>query len=91
MEWTWDERKAAANYLKHGIRFETAIAIFDDPLMLTVPDPHPDDDRWQTTGKVDLATFLVVHTEMNEDGVGRIISARRATRTERRKYETIRL
>ena len=90
MEWVWDERKAAANFIKHGVLFETAVRVFDDPHLIYGPDPHPDDDRWQTIGMVQQATLFVVHTEVGDDGTGRIISARRATPSERRTYEAAR-
>jgi uncharacterized protein len=90
MDWTWDPRKAAANLAKHGVLFETAVLVFDDPHLIFGPDPHPDDDRWQTIGMVSLATLFVVHTEIDDDGTGRIISARPATASERRTYEAAR-
>lgn len=86
MEWTWTPRKAAANLAKHKVAFESAVLVFDDPHQIYSPDPHPDDDRWQTIGMVDLMTLFVVHTEIDEDGVGRIISARRASPSERERY-----
>ena len=91
MEWTWNETKARSNIADHGVLFETAVLVFDDPFALTVPDPHPDSDRWRTIGAVRMATLFVVHTEEDEDGVGRIISARPATPTERKRYEASRL
>ena len=90
MEWIWDERKAAANLAKHGVLFETAAEVFADPLILTLPDPHPDDDRWQTIGMVGSRALFVVHTIAEPDGSGRIISARRATPSERKAYEASR-
>ena len=91
MRWTWDPDKAAANRLKHGLSFETAVLVFDDPLQVSRPDAHPDDDRWHTIGLVGPVVLLVVHTwpEESEFGeqVGRIISARKATAGERRAYE----
>jgi uncharacterized DUF497 family protein len=87
----WDPDKAAANRLKHGLSFETAVFVFDDPLQASRPDPHPDGDRWHTIGLVGPVSLLVVHTwpQETEDGeqVGRIISARKATAGERRAYE----
>ena len=77
MEWTWDERKAATNWRAHRVLFETATLVFDVDHRLIIPDPHPDADRWRTIGMV------------YEDGSGRIISARLASRSERRHYETI--
>ncbi|GGA55490.1 BrnT family toxin [Sphingomonas psychrolutea] len=90
MEWVWDEQKAATNYRDHRVRFETAMLVFDDPMFLSVPDPQPDDDRWRTIGMVGATTLFVVHTVIDENGVGRIISARRATPRERRVYEASR-
>ncbi|WP_409411157.1 BrnT family toxin [Bradyrhizobium sp. AUGA SZCCT0169] len=92
MRWTWDPNKATANRVKHGLSFETAILVFDDPLHASKPDPHPDGDRWQTIGLVGPILLLVVHTlpEANsedDEPVGRIISARKATARERKAYE----
>jgi uncharacterized protein len=91
MRWTWDRDKAKANRAKHGLSFETAVLVFDDPLQVSRPDPHPDGDRWHTIGLVGLVLLLVVHTwpDESEEGepVGRIISARKATAHERKAYE----
>jgi uncharacterized protein len=87
--WTWDENKAVTNLSKHGVSFEMAVQVFDDPFHLTQPDPHPDEDRWRTIGQPfpDRPLLLfVVHTEDDGDG-GRIISARKATSQERKAYE----
>ena len=89
MGWIWDPQKAEANRAKHGLSFETAILVFDDPLHASRPDSHLDDDRWHTIGPVVL---LVVHTlpqaqSEGEEPVGRIIRARKATASERRAYE----
>lgn len=90
MRWTWDPTKAAANLVKHGVSFETAKAVFDDPHHLSQPDQHEDGDRWLTIGLVDLVLLLVIHTwpdEEDEGAFGRIISARKATAHERKAYE----
>jgi hypothetical protein len=89
MCWTWDPDKAAGSRAKHGVSFETASAVFDDPLHLSKLDQHPDGDRWQTIGRVGPVSLLVVHTwsEGDDDPVGRIISARKATAHERKAYE----
>jgi uncharacterized protein len=42
MRWTWDPDKAAANRVKHGLSFEIAALVLDDPLHASKPDPHPD-------------------------------------------------
>lgn len=91
MRWTWNRDKAAANRRKHGLSFETAVLVFDDPLHASRPDSHPAGDRWHTIGLVGSVLLLVVHSwpEESEEGeqVGRIISARKATARERRAYE----
>lgn len=87
MEWIWDADKARANLEKHGIPFEAAVLVFDDPMLLSEPDPHPDGDRWRVIGRSWMATLFVVHTIFEEDGGGRIITARRATPSERKRYE----
>jgi uncharacterized DUF497 family protein len=91
MHWTWEPDKAAANRAKHGLSFETAVLVFDDPLHASKPDAHPDGDRWHTIGLVGPVLLLVVHTwpEESEGGepVVRIISARKATVHERKAYE----
>lgn len=88
MPWAWDPRKDDANQRKHGVSFALAALVFADPLHLSEPDPHPDGDRWITMGRVDPAVLLVVHTLDTPDlAFGRIISARRATKHERKRYE----
>ena len=92
MEWTWTEEKNRTNQRDHGLRFETARHVFNDPLAMSIPDPHPDGDRWQTVGLVGTVALFVVHTwpepdPVTREVVGRIISARKATSHERRTYE----
>jgi uncharacterized protein len=86
-EWAWDADKARANLAKHGISFETAVLVFDDPMLVSEPDPHPDDDRWRAIGRVTHQTLFVVHTVIDGDGLPRIVSARRATAMERKRYD----
>lgn len=91
----WDPAKAASNLLKHGIRFESAARVFADPFVIMAPERIDDREmRWQAIGALDgMRVLLVVHTirEVNEDGqkieIIRIISARRAGRAEKRRYE----
>jgi uncharacterized protein len=90
MEWTWTPAKAASNLRDHGVLFETAVEVFDDPYVVSSPDPHADDDRWRSIGMVGPRTLFVVHTVLEDDGSARIISARLATRRERKQYETLR-
>jgi len=96
MEYTfeWDPRKAHINAQKHGITFEEATQIFDDPMALTVFDDDDSsevEDRWVTLGLIKERHYLVVvHTyrNANKDKVTiRLISARPATKHEIQQYE----
>ncbi len=87
MHWTWDAAKARRNWEKHRVSFEAASLVFDDPMLIGEPDPHPDGDRWRVIGRVALTVLFVVHTVIDDDGLPRIISARRATPSERKRYE----
>ena len=91
MRFEWDENKDAANRRKHSVSFETAREVFDDPLHRSVADRiEGGEQRWNTTGVVDGVILLIVaHTWRDDDGdeVVRIISARKATRKERRDHE----
>jgi len=86
----WDEGKNRANLAKHKVSFETAKLVFDDPLALSVQDRFIDnEERWQTSGMIDDVLLIVAaHTWTEDDGdeVIRIISARKATRGERKAY-----
>jgi uncharacterized DUF497 family protein len=87
----WDEAKAESNLRKHGISFQYATQVFDDPFVLAEPERfEAGEDRWQSIGMVEgVAILLVAHTVHEEgwDEVIRIISARLATRKECRRYE----
>ncbi|MDX7992274.1 BrnT family toxin [Xenorhabdus littoralis] len=91
IEFEWDTAKAASNFHKHGVRFEAASRVFDDPFHLTVQDRFENGEyRWQTIGTVESCVLvLVAHTTRFEDGteIIRIISARKAERHERKRYE----
>jgi uncharacterized protein len=87
----WDESKNRANQRKHGVSFELAKQVFADPLALSRLDRAEDyEQRWQTLGLVGgTVILLVAHTvrEEHDEEIIRIISARKATRRERRHYE----
>lgn len=92
--WIWDHEKDQKNIKKHKLPLRAGASVLDnDPLALSVPDPHPDGDRWRTIGRIEgITTLFVVHTESvydEEDGeeYGRIISVRKATAHEREAYE----
>ena len=81
MLFEWNEEKNRRNFLKHGVRFETATLVFEDPFALTQPDQlSEDEERWFTVGTAERnAVFFVVHTWLDRDGyeITRIISARK--------------
>ena len=92
MHWTWRDEKNRTNKRDHRVSFETAQLVFNDPLAVSRPDPHPDGDRWQTMGLAGSVVLFVVHTgpeidPVTQEETGGIISARRATTHERRAYE----
>ena len=90
MDFEWDPRKDVRNRRKHGISFREAATVFEDVLSTTFPDhDHSESEqRFLTIGLSALGQLLVVaHTEKEEGETIRIISARPATRQERRFYE----
>ena len=84
---TWDEDKNAANIEKHGVGFATASRIFEGFVLTAVDDRFDYGEvRKNSIGLIDGLLFLTV-THTDRDGATRIISARRAKRSERRRYE----
>jgi uncharacterized DUF497 family protein len=85
----WDDTKAERNIRIHGVDFQEAKTVFEDPFAITIPDDlHSEDEsRSIILGRSLLdKVLLVVHTERKERI--RIISARKATPSERFQYET---
>jgi len=89
----WDPKKAALNLRKHKISFEDAAEVFLDPSAISIYDEEHSglEDRWITLGKSsENVTLVVVHTFL-EQGRNRfhirMISARKATKKERKQYE----
>ena len=86
----WDEAKNRANRRKHGIWFEEAVSVFNDPEARVFEDiEHSDEeDRFIIIGVNAFARLLVVvHCYREADSIIRLISARKATRKEQRRYE----
>ncbi len=88
----WDEKKAARNLAKHGVRFEVAALVFADPFALTVQDRIENAERrLQTLGIAAGYLLLLVAHVVGEDEDGTevigIISARKADKKERMRYE----
>jgi len=89
-EFTWDKAKAKLNLAKHGVSFEEAATVFDDLRRLQVIDLHHSEaeERRFTIGFSYKSRILVVVTYEAEEPFIRIISARRATAAEIRRYAT---
>jgi uncharacterized DUF497 family protein len=87
MNYVWDPNKAAANLDKHRFRFADAVAVFSDGFALTVADDFTDEERFVTIGLDAFGQLLVVVYTWRGDETIRIISARKATRYERKHYE----
>jgi uncharacterized DUF497 family protein len=89
IEFEWDPAKAEANLRKHGISFEDAATAFFDALSLTVPDPlHSEGEARLVLLGLTSTNRLVVVVHVDRGARIRLISARPATRKERRQYET---
>jgi uncharacterized DUF497 family protein len=86
-DFEWDDRKAAQNLRTHGVAFEEALTALADPHAITAPDLF-EVRRSITIGLSALFRVLfVVHTESLVGGRVRIITARRASPAQRRRYE----
>lgn len=88
MQFEWDENKAASNLTKHGVLFEEAKTVFEDPLYIDFYDPdHSEDEgRYLIVGESSQGRLLIVSYTEKGDFI-RIISAREVTRTEQKVYE----
>ncbi|MGB5634544.1 MAG: BrnT family toxin [Waterburya sp.] len=88
MQFEWSENKAASNLSKHGVSFEEAKTVFDDPLYVDFydPDHSEDEERYLIVGESSRGRLLIVSYTERGDSI-RLISARELTRTERSAYE----
>lgn len=86
MNFDWDENKNQKNIAKHGVDFNQAKEVFQDKKRTISPDKRINygEDRWKTVGSILGAIFSVIYTIRNT--TIRIISARRASRKERKEY-----
>lgn len=85
----WDPLKASSNLKKHGVSFEEAATAFSDDIGRLIPDPdHSDEeDRFILLGMSwALKVLVVCHCYRDSSSIIRIISARKATKTERAQY-----
>lgn len=88
MHFEWDAAKGLKNLHKHGVSFEEAASVFYDPLAVTGADPdHSEGEERQVTFGISSVGRLLVVAHTDRGDAIRIISARVATRRERRIYE----
>ena len=90
IKFEWDENKNETNKKKHSISFEEASSVFYDTEALVIPDPDhsKDEERFLILGYSFCLKLLVVcHCYRENEEIIRIISARKATKTERKQYE----
>jgi uncharacterized DUF497 family protein len=90
LQFEWDERKNASNKKKHDVSFEEARAVFYDERALLIEDPDhsEDEERFILMGLgASLRVLVVCHCYRGRQNIIRIISARKATRSERTQYE----
>lgn len=85
MNYQWDANKAAANLRKHGVDFADAVLVFADELALTTEDKRSVEERFIIIGIDAIGRVLVVVYTWREDEI-RLISARKATRSEVKQY-----
>lgn len=88
MRFEWDDNKARANATKHKVKFEEASTVWTDPFALIAPDPEHslgEAREWIIGTSYQQRVLVVVYTEKGQSI--RIISARKATKSERRRYE----
>lgn len=88
MDFEWDPNKATLNLEKHGVSFQEAATVFDDPLSVAVPDPDHslEEQRFIIVGSSHRGRGLIVAYTERDDRV-RIITARELTPNERKAYE----
>jgi len=87
-EFEWDQEKAESNLKKHGVSFDEAATIFNDPGITTISDldHSEDEERYVSIGKSVIRRLLsVIHTYRKERI--RLVSARKATKAEKKNYE----
>jgi uncharacterized DUF497 family protein len=90
LRFDWDENKAQSNLAKHKVSFEEAQSVFDDDFARLIPDPDhsEDEERFILLGlSCTLNVLVVVHCYRDEENTIRLISARKATKSEAKTYK----
>ena len=85
MSYQWNPDKANSNRIKHGINFADAVIVFEDDLAITIEDQRYDEERFITIGIDAIGQIIVVIYTWRQNEI-RLISARKANRSERQQY-----
>jgi len=87
MKFAWDKRKTQTNIEKHGLDFADAYKVFESPMLVKLDDRKDyGEDRWIGIGLMDMRVVVIIFTEPKENTI-RVISFRKATNDERKRYE----
>ena len=87
MKFIWARRKNEANIKKHELDFADAYKVFESPMLVGLDDREDyGEDRWLGVGLMENRVVVIVFTEIDEDTI-RVISFRKATTNERKRYE----
>ena len=86
MKFEWDDNKAIANFKKHGVEFEFAKQLFDNPSIVIEDTRFPyDEERFIIIGFIGFDAYVVIYTYIDDHTI-RLISARKTTNYERKRY-----
>ena len=87
MKFEWAKRKNQANLKKHGLDFDDAHKVFEAPMLVKLDEGKDyGEDRWIGIGLMDMRVVVILFTEPKENTI-RVISFRKATTDERKRYE----
>ncbi len=89
MHYEWDPAKAEANLKRHGVEFADAVTALEDELALTISDPDSEDEERLISMGMDAMGRLLVTVFTLREQVVRIVSSRRASKGERKRYEEL--
>jgi len=91
MDYEWDPNKAKANFKKHGVRFSDSVSVFEDPYAATIVEYEQGEERHVTLGMDCFARILVVVYTYPPNSKTRIISARKASKNEKKYYKRVKI
>lgn len=91
MQLEWDKKKSLSNLKKHGLDFETAALVFEDPFIFSSIDTrfYYGEERWQGIGIIEESVIYIIYTvrgHSHEEEIIRVISARKAIPSEAKRY-----